>query len=90
MTSTPDAAPQKEGLFASAYRLMTALFTMRTPKNVTTRNRKGKSSQSKMLCINKIADSLATKTENQGSLDNSMKMSPPNEMFLLNAWCEKV
>ena len=30
VTSTPDAAPQKEGLFASAYRLMTAPFSMRT------------------------------------------------------------
>ena len=40
VTSTPDAAPQKEGLLASAYRLTTAPFSMKTPKNVTTRNRK--------------------------------------------------
>ena len=35
-TSTPKAAPQNESLLASVYRLMTAPFTMRTPKNVTT------------------------------------------------------
>ena len=39
MTSTPDAAPKKEGLLASAYRFMTAPFSVRTPSNVTTRNR---------------------------------------------------
>ena len=85
VTSTPDAAPQKEGLLASAYRLMTAPFSMRTPKNVTTRNRKRKSSPSKMAHINEITD-LATQAENH---NDSMKMPPPNEMFLLNARCEK-
>ena len=39
VTSTPDAAPRKEGLLASAYRFMTAPFLVRTPSNVTTRNR---------------------------------------------------
>ena len=39
VTSTPDAAPKKEGLLASAYRFMTAPFLVRTPSNVTTRNR---------------------------------------------------
>ena len=47
VTTTPDAAPQKEGLLASAYRIMTAPFSMRTPKNVTTRNKKRKSSPNK-------------------------------------------
>ena len=37
--STPDATPKKEGLLASAYRFMTAPFTVRTPSNVTTHNR---------------------------------------------------
>ena len=37
--STPDAAPKKEGLLASAYRFMTAPFFVRTPSNVMTRNR---------------------------------------------------
>ena len=35
---TPDAAPRKEGLLASAYRFMTAPFVVRTPSNVTTHN----------------------------------------------------
>ena len=37
--STPDAASKKEGLLTSAYRFMTAPFLVRTPSNVTTRNR---------------------------------------------------
>ena len=36
MTNTPEAAPSKEGLLASAYRFMTAPFQVRTPRNVTT------------------------------------------------------
>ena len=34
MTTTPDAAPEKEGLLASAYRVMTLPFLMKTPKNI--------------------------------------------------------
>ena len=37
--STPDAAPKKEGLLTSAYRFMTAPFSVRTPSKVTTHNR---------------------------------------------------
>ena len=37
--STPDVAPEKEGLLTSAYRFMTAPFLVRTPSNVTTHNR---------------------------------------------------
>ena len=85
VASTPDAAQQKEGLLTSAYRLMTAPFSMRTPKNVTTRTRKRKSSPSKMVCISKITG-LATKAEDHNDI---MKIPPPNEMFLLNAQCEK-
>ena len=79
MTTTPDAAPQKEGLFASACRIMTAPFLMRTPKNVTTRNKKRKSSPNKMVCINEIADNLTSRAESTnatslgtGSSNNSM------------------
>ena len=39
VTSTPDAAPRKEGLLAPAYRFMTAPFLVRTPSNVMTRNK---------------------------------------------------
>ena len=37
--STPNTAPKKEGLLTSAYRFMTAPFSVRTPSNVTTHNR---------------------------------------------------
>ena len=37
--STPDVAPKKEGVLASAYRFMTAPFLVRTPSNVMTCNR---------------------------------------------------
>ena len=37
--NTPDAAPKKEGLLASAYRFMTTPFSVRTPSNVMTHNR---------------------------------------------------
>ena len=39
VTSTPDTAPMKEGLLASAYRFMTAPFLVRTPSNVMTHDR---------------------------------------------------
>ena len=39
VTSTPDAAPRKEGLLASVCRFMTAPLSVRTPSNVTTCNR---------------------------------------------------
>ena len=83
VTSTPEAAPQKEGLLSSAYRLMTAPFTIRTPKNITTRTRKRKSSPVKLVSPTEIT---GTNTETESS---SMKVPPSNEMFLLNARCEK-
>ena len=49
VTSTPDAAPRKEGLLASAYRFMTTPFSVRTPSNVMTRNRQRKSSPNKLV-----------------------------------------
>ena len=36
---TPDAAPRKEGLLASAYRFMTAPFLVRMSSNVMTHNK---------------------------------------------------
>ena len=79
VTNTPEAAPQKESLLASVYRLMTAPFT----KNVTIRTRKRKSSPVKLVSPTEIA---GTNKETESS---SMKVPPPNEMFLLNARCEK-
>ena len=96
VTTTPDAALQKEGLLASAYRIMTAPFSMRTPKNLTTRNKKSKSSPNKMVRIDEIADSLASNAGNPGtalsgtsSPNESMKVPSPNEMYLLNTQCER-
>ena len=49
-----------------------------------------------MVHINEIADNLTSKAESinatslgTGSPNNSMKMPPPNKMYLLNAHCEK-
>ena len=90
VTTTPDSAPQKEGLLVSAYRIMTAPFLMRMPKNITTGNKKRKSSPNKMVHINEIADNLTSKavSTNATSLgtsspNDSMKIPPPNEMYLL-------
>ena len=96
VTTTPDAAPQKEGLLAFVYRIVTAPFSMRTPKNVRTRHKKRKSSPSKLVHINEIADNLTLKAENPGTTslgtshpNDSMNVPLPNEMYLLNAQCEK-
>ena len=84
--STPDAAPKKEGLLASAYRFMTAPFSVRTPSNVTTRNRRRKSSPNKLVCI----DNLATSSEsNISSVDDVLKVPTPQEITRLDARCEK-
>ena len=40
VTSTSDTAPRKEGLLTSAYRFMTAPFSVRTPSNVMTQQAK--------------------------------------------------
>ena len=53
--------------------------------NVTTRTRKRKSSPSKVVSINETTG-FAMQAEDH---NNSMKIPPPNEMFLLNAQCEK-
>ena len=52
---TPDAAPRKEGLLASAYRFMTAPFLVRTPSNVMTRNKQKKFSPNKLVRIDNSA-----------------------------------
>ena len=85
--STPDAAPKKEGLFASAYRFMTAPFSVRTPSNVTTRNRQRKSSPNKLVCI----DNLVTSAESNipSNADDILKVPTPQEITRLDARCEK-
>ena len=49
-----------------------------------------------MVCINEIADNLTSKAENPGttslgasSSNDSMKVPPPNEIYLLNTRCKK-
>ena len=86
MRSTPDAAPKKEGLLTSAYRFMTAPFSVRTPSNVTTRNRR-RSSPNKLVCI----DNLATSAEsNIAPNTHDMLMVPsPQEITRLDVRCKK-
>ena len=85
--STPDAASKKEGLLASAYRLMTAPFLVRTPSNVTTRNRQRKSSPNKLVRI----DNLATTTESNitPNADDILMVPSPQEITRLDVRYEK-
>ena len=85
--STPDAAPKKEGLLASAYRFMTAPFLIKTPSNVMTRNRQRKSSPKKLVHI----DNLATSAElnNYSNADEILKVPTPQEVTRLDARCKK-
>ena len=85
--STPNAAPKKEGLLASAYRFMTAPFLVRMPSNVMTHNRRRKSSPNKLVCI----DNLATSAESNISpnADDILKVPTPQEITRLDAICEK-
>ena len=77
VTSTPETALQKEGLLDSAYRLMTAPFLVRTPKNVTTRTRTRKSNPAKLVSITE-STGITSQSEDQ---NDSMKIPPPNEML---------
>ena len=85
--STPDAAPKKEGLLTSAYRFMTAPFSVRTPSNVMTCNRRRKSSPNKLVHI----DNLATSVESNISpnTDDILAVPTPQEITRLDARCEK-
>ena len=85
--STPDAAPKKEGLLTSAYKFMTALFSVRTPSNVTTHNRRKKSGPNKLVCI----DNLATSSELNisSNVDDVLKVPTPQEITRLDARCKK-
>ena len=69
---------------------------MRMPKNVTTGNKKRKSNPNKMVHINEIADNVTSNAESTNatslganSPNDSMKVPPPNEMYLLNTQHEK-
>ena len=60
---------------------------VRTPSNVTTRNRQRKSSPNKLVCI----DNLATSAESNISpnTDNILKVPTPQEITRLDARSEK-
>ena len=87
VTSTPDAAPRKEGLLASAYRFMTAPFSVRTPSNVTTRNKRKKSSPNKLVHINNLATSAVSTISSEA--ENSLKVPTSQEIIGLNSRCAK-
>ena len=87
MTSTPDAAPKKEGLLASAYRFMTAPFLVRTPSNVTMCNKRKKSSPTKLVCINNLASSGVSSVSSEA--ESVVKVPSLQEMIKLNARCKK-
>ena len=87
MRNTPDAAPQKEGLLASAYRFMRAPFLVRTPNNVTTHNKQRKSSPNKLVCIDSLATSAGSNIS--PNTDDSLKIPTPLEISRLDARCKK-
>ena len=87
VTSTPDAAPKKEGLLASAYRFMTAPFLVRTPSNVTTRNRRKMSNPNKLVGSDKLTTSAVSDSPSEA--EHVLKVPTSQEIVRLNAKCEK-
>ena len=81
---TPDAAPRKEGLLASAYRFMTAPFLVRTPSNVTICNKRKKFSPNKLVHIDNSATSNIT-----SEAENALKVPTSQEIIGLNSRCKK-
>ena len=81
---TPDAAPRKEGLLASAYRFMTAPFLVRTPSNVMTHNKQKKFSPNKLVRIDNSATSNIT-----SEAENTLKVPTSQEIIGLNSRCKK-
>ena len=84
VTGTPDAAPRKEGLLASAYRFMTAPFLVRTPSNVMTCNKRKNSSPHKLVHIDN-----STTLNITSEAENALKVPISQEIIGLNAICEK-
>ena len=87
VTSTPDAAPKEEGLLASAYRFMTAPFLVRTPSNVTTRNRRKMSNPYKLVGSDKLITSAVSGSPSEA--EHVLKVPTSQEIIRLNAKCEK-
>ena len=87
MTSTPDAAPRKEGLLASAYRFMTALFLVRTPSNVMTHNKRKMSNPNKLVGSDKLPTSAVS--DSPSKAEHVLKVPTSKEIIGLNARYEK-
>ena len=87
VTSTPDAAPRKEGLLASAYRFMTAPFLVRLPSNVTTCNKRKMSNPNKLVGSDKLATS--TVSDSPSEAEHVLKVPTSQQIIGLNARCEK-
>ena len=87
VTSTPDAAPRKEGLLASAYRFMTVPFLVRTSSNVTTHNKQKKFSPNKLVCIDNLATSAVSNITSEA--ENALKVLTSQDITGLNSRCKK-
>ena len=78
VTSSSETAPHREGLLASACRLMTASFSI-TPKNVTMRTRTRKSNPAKLVSITG-STGITSQSEDQ---NDSMKYHHQMRCFCL-------
>ena len=87
VTNTPDAIPSKEGPLASAYRFMTALFKVRTPRNVTTRNKRKMSYPNKLVGSDDLI--TAAVVDKQPEAEYISKLPTSHEIILLNDRCDK-
>ena len=87
VTNTPDAAPSKEGLLASAYRFMTAPFQVRTPRNVTTHNKRKMSNPNKLVGSEGLITTAVA--DKQPETEHIPKIPTSQEIIGLNARCEK-
>ena len=87
VSNTPDAAPSKEGLLASAYRFMTAPFQVRTPRNVTTRNKRKMSNPNKLVGSDDLI--AAAVADKQPEAEYISKLPTSQEIVILNARCDK-
>ena len=87
VTNTPDATPSKEGLLASAYRFMTAPFQVRTPRNVTTRNKRKMSNPNKLVGSDDLI--TAAVVDKQPEAEYISKLPTSQEIIVLNDRCEK-
>ena len=87
VTNTPDAAPSKEGLLASAYRFMTAPFQVRTPRNVTTCNKRKMSNPNKLVGSEGLITTAVA--DKQPETEHISKIPTSQEIIGLNARCEK-